>query len=82
MLENLQTGKPPYTFDDYNHMLNLQCKVDPRAAARLSGQGPAHGLGGASSIASDRAAPDAERDAYNSYLIELHSLAMSMDDFQ
>ena len=28
MLETLRTSKPIFTFDDYNTMLNLQCKAD------------------------------------------------------
>lgn len=28
MLEGLREGKPLFAFDDYNTMLNLQCKVD------------------------------------------------------
>ena len=27
MLEELKTGKPLFTFDEYNTMLNLQCKT-------------------------------------------------------
>ena len=28
MLEALRTSKPLFTFEDYNTMLNLQCKTD------------------------------------------------------
>ena len=84
MLETIQHTKAAFSFDDYNHMLNLQCKVDPKASARLSGQAGSRlsNGAGASSLNSERAAPDPERDAYNGYLIELHSLAMGMGDFQ
>lgn len=29
MLEDLKTGKPLFSFEDYNTMLNLQCKTSP-----------------------------------------------------
>lgn len=33
MLEVLRTSKPIYSFEDYNAMLNLQCKADQNDAA-------------------------------------------------
>jgi hypothetical protein len=88
MLEFIQTSQPVFSFDDYNHMLNLQCRVDPRASTRLSSDqagGPATRLSngaGASSRNAEREKVDPERDAYNGYLIELHSLAMGHEGFE
>jgi exocyst complex component 4 len=32
MLENLHVSKPIFSFEDYNTMLNLQCKADQAEA--------------------------------------------------
>jgi exocyst complex component 4 len=55
-LETLRTtAKPPFSFEDYNTMLNLICKTDMSEAA-----------------SSD----------LNTYLIDLHALAMSIDGWE
>ncbi len=81
MLEQIHQHKAAYTFDEYNHMLNLQCKVDPRASLRLSGInfGGANGNGGMMNMGRVRAgegAVDSDRTVYNEYLIDLHSLGL------
>jgi exocyst complex component 4 len=56
ILESLRlTAKPPFSFEDYNTMLNLICKTDMSEAA-----------------SSD----------LNTYLIDLHALAMSIDGWE
>ncbi|KAI5455480.1 exocyst subunit, variant 2 [Naganishia albida] len=74
MLEELQNKKPEFSFDEYNHMLNLQCKVDPKASQRMSMHSSQAGANGSSSIPT---AIDPDRTLYNDYLIDLHSLAMN-----
>ncbi|KAJ9123257.1 hypothetical protein QFC22_001453 [Naganishia vaughanmartiniae] len=73
MLEELQSRKPEFSFDEYNHMLNLQCKVDPKASNRFSGSFQMDSSGHSSS----RSAVDADRTLYNDFLIDLHSLAIN-----
>jgi exocyst complex component 4 len=74
MLEELQNRKPEFSFDEYNHMLNLQCKVDPKASQRLS---TAASQNNATGGVSAHASIDADRTLYNDYLIDLHSLAIN-----
>jgi len=73
MLEELQTRKPEFSFDEYNHMLNLQCKIDPKASNRFSGSFQMDSSG----LSSSRSAVDADRTLYNDFLIDLHSLAIN-----
>lgn len=70
MIERIHQSKPDYTFEEYNHMLNLQCKVDPRAANRQSML--LEGTAGAAG----RTPVDPEKTKYNEWLIDLHSLFM------
>lgn len=74
MLEELQNRKPEFSFDEYNHMLNLQCKVDPKASQRLS---TATSQNNATGGVSTHASIDADRTLYNDFLIDLHSLAIN-----
>jgi exocyst complex component 4 len=73
MLEELQNQKPEFSFDEYNHMLNLQCKVDPKASQRFSSGSQNNATGNVSTQPSI----DADRTLYNDFLIDLHSLAIN-----
>ncbi|KAJ9101966.1 hypothetical protein QFC20_005115 [Naganishia adeliensis] len=74
MLEELQNKKPEFSFDEYNHMLNLQCKVDPKASQRMTLHSSQANANGSSSIPT---AIDPDRTLYNDFLIDLHSLAIN-----
>lgn len=79
MLEDLQSGHRQFSFDEYNHMLNLQCNIDPKEVSGTLGVSQSGKAGFASS--GMQSATDADRTMYNEYLIDLHSYAMNGDDW-
>lgn len=79
LISEIQEKGPAFTFDEYNHMLTLQCKIDVRADTRannrlslLPGQLPGQQNG----MTSGQKTFDSDRTAYNDALIELHSFFM------
>jgi len=75
LINLIQERGPQFTFDEYNHMLTLQCKIDVRADTRASNRlsllpGQQNGM------TSGQKTFDSDRTAYNDALIELHSFFM------
>jgi len=69
MLEDAKNGPPLFSFDEYKSMLTLQCGVE-----QLRENNPPNGPGTESARSS--MTENADRRAYNEYLIDLHALAI------
>lgn len=67
MLDDIQAGKRQFTFDEYNHMLDLQCGM---AGANKAQQGHS---------TAPLSATDASTTRYNEFLIDLHSMALDSE---
>ncbi|KZT53789.1 hypothetical protein CALCODRAFT_439643 [Calocera cornea HHB12733] len=69
MLERAKNGPRQFSFDEYKAMLTLQCGVEQlKENGRSAGPGP--------DSARSSMAENADRRAYNEYLIDLHALAI------
>jgi len=69
MLERAKNGPPQFSFDDYKAMLTLQCGVEQlKENARSAAPAP--------DSARSSMTENADRRAYNEYLIDLHALAI------
>jgi exocyst complex component 4 len=76
LINLIQERGPEYTFDEYNHMLTLQCKIDVRAETRATNRLSLLPGQQQNGMTSGQKTFDSDRTAYNDALIELHSFFM------
>lgn len=71
LIGKIHAEGPEFNFEEYDHMLTLQCNIDTLADSRAEKR-----QSRLSGIAGQQPKFDADRTAYNDALIELHSFFM------